>query len=168
MRKFNTNCRKTSDQDRRGIAALEAAVVMPVMIILVLGTIEMGTALRAGTIMQSAVREAGRLANMKWSDMIDQGDTPNAKVERDIRNFVTASGLPGSDTEFTVEITHANGPNVGQPFDIADSDNDLQMMQIKLTLPYSKISLFPTKYMAGKNVSASLALRSGMGSGLSN
>ena len=168
MKKFNTNCRSNSDQERRGIAALEAAVVMPVMIILVLGTIEMGTALRAGTIMQSAVREAGRLANMKWSDMVAQGDTPNAKVERDIRNFVTASGLPGNDPEFTVDITFAEGGNAGQPFDIADSNNDLELMNIKLTLPYSKISLFPTRYMSGKNVSASLTLRSGMGSGLSN
>ena len=166
MIKRQTTQRRTKNEKRRGIAALEAAVVMPVMIVLVLGTIEMGTALRAGTIMQSAVREAGRLANMKWSTLIDQNDTPNAKVERDLRNFVTASGLPGD--QLNVSITHASGDNAGQPFDISDSDNDLQMMKITLTLPYSNISLFPTNHMSGKSVSASLTLRSGMGSGLSH
>jgi len=75
------------------------------MLILVLGTIEMGTALRASTIMQSAVRDAGRLANMRWSEVIDEGDTPNAKIERDLRNSVTASGLPGDD--LVVTLTYA-------------------------------------------------------------
>ena len=153
-------------EDRRGVAALEAAVVMPMMLILVLGTIEMGTALRASTIMQSSVREAGRLANMNWTDMVSAGDTPNAKVERDLRNYVTASGLPGSD--LTIAITYAEGGNAGQTFDLADEDNELQKVKISLSLPYSSISLFPTRYMGGKNVSASLVLRAGMGAGLSN
>ena len=154
---------KTSN--RQGVAALEAAVVLPMMLILVLGTIEMGTALRASTIMQSAVREAGRLANMRWADIIDEGDTPNAKVERDLRNFVTASGLPGDD--LVVTLTYAEGSSIGQAFDIADEGNELQMVRIKLQLPYSSISLFPTRYMAGKSVSASLVMRAGMAGGLS-
>ena len=152
-------------RNRDGVAALEAAVVMPMMLILVLGTIEMGTALRASTIMQSAVREAGRLANMNWSQVVEAGDTPNAKIERDLRNFVTASGLPGSS--LSVSITHAEGANSGQTFDIADEDNELELMDITVALPYSSISLFPTRHMAGQSVSASLVMRAGMGSGLS-
>ena len=156
----------SSDERRRGVAALEAAVVMPMMLILVLGTIEMGTALRASTIMQSAAREAGRIANMNWGNVVEAGDTPNAKVERDLRNFVTASGLPGS--ALSISITHAEGANTGTTFDISDETNDLKMMAIKLSLPYSSISLFPTHHMANTNVSATLVLRAGMGGGLSN
>ena len=40
----------SATQNRKGVAAVEAAVVLPMMLILVLGTIEMGTALRASTI----------------------------------------------------------------------------------------------------------------------
>ena len=89
--------RKTpgEQQARNGVAALEAAVVTPMLLVLVLGTIEMGTALRASTIMQSAVREAGRLVNMDWNQVIGENDDPNSKVTRDLRNFVQASGLPG-------------------------------------------------------------------------
>lgn len=152
-------------QSRRGIAAVEAAVVLPMMLILTLGTIEMGTALRASTIMQSSVREAGRLVSMKWGNIVADGDTPNGKVERDLRNFVTASGLPGDD--LVVTIVHADGDKKGQTFDISDSSNDLEMVRIQIGLPYSSISLFPTRYMGASTVSASLTMRAGLSGGLS-
>lgn len=151
---------------RRGVAALEAAIITPVLLILVLGTIEMGTALRASTIMQSAVREAGRLVNMDWQSVVGDGDTPNAKVERDLRNFVTASGLPGS--ALTISITHADGPNTGQAFDIADENNELELVKIQLSLSYTQISLFPNRYMGGTDITARLIMRAGMGGGISN
>ncbi|MGB4708981.1 MAG: TadE family protein [Fuerstiella sp.] len=155
----------SATQNRKGVAAVEAAVVLPMMLILVLGTIEMGTALRASTIMQSSVREAGRITNMRWSEIVGEGDTPNAKLERDLRNFVTASGLPGND--LVVSIIHADGGSAGQAFDISDEANELKMVKIKLELPYSSISLFPVRYMGGKSVSASLVMRAGMAGGLS-
>jgi Flp pilus assembly protein TadG len=148
---------------RKAAAVIEAAVVLPMMLILVLGTIEMGSALRASTIMQSSVREAGRLANMNWGDVVESGDTPNAKIERDIRNYVTASGLPGS--ALAVDIVHAEGQSAGLPFDIADEDNALQLMKIEISMPYSAISLFPSNYMSGSNVRAFLILRAGLGGG---
>lgn len=151
-------------QSRRGVAAVECAVVLPVFLILTLGTIEMGAALRASTIMQSSVREAGRLVGKNWSELTTGSDTPNAKVERDLRNFVTASGLPGS--ALVINIQHADGPNKGQLFDISDPDNNLKLVKIRMTLPYSSISLFPTRYMGGSSVGAQLVLRAGLGGGL--
>ena len=157
------NRRNVATSNRSGVAALEAAVVLPMMLILILGTIEMGSALRASTIMQSAVREAGRLANMNWSDVVEDGDTPNAKIERDIRNYVTASGLPGA--ALIVSIVHADGDSVGLTFDISDEANELEMLKIEISMPYSAISLFPTNHMAGSNVRAFLVLRAGLGGG---
>ncbi|MEO2014747.1 MAG: TadE family protein [Fuerstiella sp.] len=155
--------RQVAAHNRSGVAVLEAAVVLPMMLILVLGTIEMGSALRASTIMQSAVREAGRLANMNWSDVVDADDTPNAKIERDIRNYVTASGLPGS--ALIVSIVHADGESAGLMFDISDEANELEMLKIEIIMPYSAISLFPSNHMAGTNVRAFLILRAGLGGG---
>ncbi len=153
----------SSSHSRKAVAVVEAAVVLPMMLILVLGTIEMGSALRASTIMQSSVREAGRLANMNWSDVVESGDTPNAKIERDIRNYVTASGLSGA--ALTVDIVYAEGQSAGLPFDIADEDNALQMMKIEINMPYSAISLFPSNHMGNSNVRAFLILRAGLGGG---
>lgn len=164
-------------ESRRGIAAVEAAVVTPVLLVLVLGTIEMGSALRASTIMQSAVREAGRLAAMDWERVLEDGDTPNEKVERDLRNYLIASGISpyatdsatGDDVDvLDFSIVHAEGPNEGQPFDLSDPDNELKLAKIEVSLPYSQISVFPVRYMGGTNLSARLVLRAGQGGGLSN
>ena len=154
-------------QNRKGVAAVECAMMLPIMMVLVLGLIEMGTALRASTIMQSSVREAGRLASMDWRYVVEDGETPNLKVEQDIRNFVTASGLPGED--LVVSIEHAEGDSAGTKFDISDSDNQLKLILIEITLPYSSISLFPTQYMGGRNLRAGLVSRAGIvGGNLAN
>ena len=166
MKRFATSLQSGRNEKRRGVAAVEAAVVLPMFLILTLGTIEMGTALRASTIMQSATREAGRLVSMKWGNLVEPGDSPNAKVERDLRNFVTASGLPGS--ALVITITHADGNKQGQTFDISDEDNDLELVEIKMELPYSSISLFPTRYMGGKSVAATLTMSAGLSGGFSN
>jgi len=150
-------------QLRQGVAVVECAIVLPVMLVLVLGTIELGTALRASTILQSAVREAGRLASMDWRYVVEDGDTPNQKVERDIRNFVSASGLPGNN--LFVSIEHAEGQSKGADFDISDPNNNLALLLIEVELPYSSISLFPVNYMGGSNVRAGLISRAGIAGG---
>lgn len=149
--------------DRKGVAAVECAIMLPIMMVLVLGLIEMGTALRASTIMQSSVREAGRLASIDWRYVVEDGETPNTKVEQDIRNFVTASGLPGAD--LVVSIEHAEGDSAGTEFDISDSDNELKLVLIEIRLPYASISLFPTQYMGGKELRAGLVSRAGIAGG---
>ena len=160
MKRWNHYIQK---QNRQGVAAVECAFMLPIMMVLVLGLIEMGTALRAGTIMQSSVREAGRLASMDWRYVVEDGETPNIKVEQDIRNFVTASGLPGED--LVVSIKHAEGDSAGAAFDISDSDNQLKLILIEITLPYSSISLFPTQYMGGRDLRAGLVSRAGIAGG---
>ncbi len=151
------------DKRRSGVAAVECAVLLPIMLLLVLGTIELGTALRAQTILQSAVREAGRLASMDWRFVVAENQTPNQKVDQDIRNFVSASGLPGAD--LIIRIEHAEGDDEGQTFDISDDDNSLELLLIEIELPYTSISLFPVRHMYGKNVRAAMVMRAGIGGG---
>ena len=160
MRRLNHDIQT---QNRKGVAAVECAIVLPIMMVLVLGLIEIGTALRASTIMQSSVREAGRLASMDWRYVVEDGETPNAKVEQDIRNFVTASGLPGDD--LVVSIEHAEGDSAGAEFDISDADNELKLILIEITLPYASISLFPTQYMGGTDLRAGVVSRAGIAGG---
>ena len=160
---MNKRATQQSAQDRRGVAAVECAIVLPMMLVLVLGLVELGTALRATTIMQSAVREAGRLASMDWRYVVDSGETPNGKVEQDIRNYVSASGLPGDD--LIVSIEHAEGAQEGSEFDISDEENELGLVLIEVELPYSSISLFPVRYMGGTNIRAGVVSRAGIAGG---
>ena len=147
------------------MAAVEAAILLPVLLMLALGAIEIGIAMRAATIMQSAVREAGRLVNTDWSELVGDQDDPNTKLERDLRNYVTASGLPGS--ALVISITHA-GADGGQTFDLADPDNELQHVKISLSLPHESISVFPNRYLRGSSIGAHLVMRAGLSGGLSN
>ena len=149
----------TLDNDRRGAAAVEFAVLLPLFLMLVMGTWEMGAALTAGTKMAAAVREGGRLASMDYEESLAAGQTANQKVEQDIKNFLTASGIPGS--EVTVTITYADGPSAGSTFDLQDPDNYLQLFKITASVEYEEISSFPLDYMAEETISGSLVFRLG-------
>jgi Flp pilus assembly protein TadG len=144
---------------RRGAAAVEFAVLLPLFLMLALGTWEMGSALTAGTKLAAAIREGGRLASMDYKDTLQPGQTINAKVVQDIKNFLTASGIPGS--KVTVTITYAEGPSAGQDFDLSNQANYLSMFTIKANVNYADISSFPVNYMKGQKVEAKLAFRLG-------
>lgn len=144
---------------RRGAAAVEFAVLVPLFLMLVMGTWEMGTALTAGTKMSAAVREGGRLASMDYTDTLNPGETINDKVVTDIKNFLTASGIPGD--QVTVSITYADGENVGAEFDLGDNGNYLKLFKITALVDYEDISTFPLEYMAGQQIEAKLVFRLG-------
>lgn len=152
-----------AETSRRGAALVECAVTLPVLLTLVLGTIELGTALKASTVLQSSCREAGRLAAMDWRYVVEATETPNEKVEQDLRNFITASGLPGDD--LVVRLLHADGEHEGQTFDLADPDNELELIRIEVELPYSSISLFPTNYLHGTALKGFVIMRAGLSAG---
>jgi Flp pilus assembly protein TadG len=145
--------------ERRGAAAVEFAVLVPLFLMLVMGTWEMGTALTAGTKMAAAIREGGRLASMDFQDTLTGDETINEKVIKDIKNFLTASGIPGDAVDIT--ITRADGENAGEDFDLSDQANYLELFTIRALVDYEDISTFPLKYMAGQQVEAKLVFRKG-------
>lgn len=155
--------RRTTAQERhtrrRGAAVVEFAIIAPVFLILVLGTIEAGQALRISNLMAAAVREGGRLAAMDWEEVVPDGQTANQKVMDDIRNFLVASGLPGDDIELS--ITSAEGADEGQNFDLADPDNQYRLFRIDASIPYDSVATFPSTFMGGQEITASLVFRSG-------
>lgn len=144
---------------RRGAAAVEFAVLVPLFLMLVLGTWEMGTALTAGTKMSAAVREGGRLASMDYKETLNEGETINGKIEQDIKNFLTASGIPGD--QVTITITHADGEHAGETFDLSDPGNYLELFTISALVDYEDISTFPLEYMEGQQIEAKLVFRMG-------
>ena len=134
-------------------------MLIPLFLMLVLGTWEMGTALTAGTKMAAAIREGGRLASMDFEDTLGEDETINDKVIKDIKNFLTASGIPGDLV--TITITHADGENAGDDFDLADGSNYLKLFTIRALVDYEDISTFPLDYMAGQQLEAKLVFRKG-------
>lgn len=145
--------------DRRGTATVEFAVIAPVFLILVLGTWEMGTAVRASNNLTAAVREAGRLASMDFTGTLAVNQTANQKVEQDIRAFLNAAGMPGGQA--TITITHADGAYAGQTFDLENGDNYLELFRITATVPFTAVSVFPNKIMQTSQLKAEMINRRG-------
>ncbi len=150
---------KFRQPDRRGTATVEFAVIAPVFLILVLGTWEMGTAVRASNNLTAAVREGGRLASMDFTGSLAVNQTANQKVTQDIRAFLNASGLPGAQA--VISITHADGPSSGQTFDLGNSNNYLGLFRITATIPFSSVSMFPNRIMQGAQLKAEMVNRRG-------
>lgn len=96
---------------------------------------------------------------MDWEGVLPEGTTPNQKVIGDIRNFLIASGVPASDAEVT--ITSAEGPDEGQPFDLADPENNLRLFRISVAIDYDNVSTYPANFMGGQRLRASLVFRAG-------
>lgn len=126
---------------------------------LALGTWEMGNAVTASNNLTAAVREGGRLASMDFTGTMEPNETPNQKVIRDVKAFVSAAGIPGA--QVTVTITHADGPNAGSTFDLSNDNNYLGLFRIKATVPYSAISMFPNRFLGGQTLRAELVCRRG-------
>ena len=145
--------------DRRGAALVEFSIVAPVFMFLILGMVEMGNALEATTQLSAALREAGRLASMDWSEIVPEGESPNEKVIRDIRNFLKAGGYPGDD--ITITLTSADGNDVGQTFDLADPANERRLFKLEATIPFEQVSTFPHGLMNGRNINARIVMRAG-------
>lgn len=83
---------------RRGNTVLEAALVIPVLLLLAFGTVEFGHYFYVRNNMQGAAREGVRAA-------IPAGAT-NSDVTTAVQNSLTAAGLQGSG--YTVTITPSN------------------------------------------------------------
>lgn len=153
---------KYHESGRSGVAAVEFALVAPIFFTLILGTAEMGRALDVSTNLTAAVREGGRLASMHHNGMIPAGTTTNAKVLQDIRNVLTANGINGN--KVTLTLTHADGPQLDQEFDLDDPLNALGNFRITATVAYRDVSFFPLKIMGESTLKTAIVFRLGQAS----
>ncbi|TWU13115.1 TadE-like protein [Symmachiella macrocystis] len=89
--------------ERRGVAAVEMALVAPLFMLLVLGIIEFGRYLMVGQLVVNAAREGTRMAI--------SGYFTEEEVRTDVETFVTeAIGLDPEDV--TIEIDTASGETI--------------------------------------------------------
>lgn len=75
-----------------GAAAVELALVLPLLVLFVFGTIEFGLAYNRQQAFQAAAREAGRLAAVGYHDEVnDPSSTVNERVRRTAASTVSPS-----------------------------------------------------------------------------
>ena len=108
--------------NRRGAAAVELAVVLPIFILMVFGIIEFGRAIMVHQILVNASREAARYAVV-----------PNATqtvMNNKISQYMTAADITGYTTGIQINGT------VGTLASAASDDE----IRVVISVPYSNVS----------------------------
>ena len=137
---------------REGVAAVEAAVVLPVLLTLMLGTWEAGRLVEVAQIMSNAVREGARLAAQgqiitttgAFTLVTVNSGTPN--VASTVQNYLTNAGINTTGLAVGFTFIDASGNPVASPTQPYQATKG-QRFRVTATLPYtsfrwSTITLF--------------------------
>ncbi|MDZ7620261.1 MAG: TadE/TadG family type IV pilus assembly protein [Patescibacteria group bacterium] len=119
-------------QDRKGAATVEFAIIAPVLVIFLLGMIEVSRFCEMSTTLRTSLRQGARLAGMDRDGILGAGQATNEKIAADVRNFLSACGLPGEST--VVSITN---PTTGEPMDLDAPESEFELFTLTATIPYS-------------------------------
>jgi Flp pilus assembly protein TadG len=110
---------------RRAAAALELAVVLPLLALLLLGIWEVGRVVEAQQLVSNAAREGGRQAS--------NGDKTSAEVQQDVLNYLAKAGV--DTTGCTVTVTNLTASTRNDPT-IA---NQMDELQVTVALPAKNV-----------------------------
>lgn len=130
----HTDIRCGASRAERGAAAVEFALLLPLLVLLVFGIVEFGLALHRQQVLATASREGARVGIRQGAPRPTAGD-----IERASRNVLTQAGVAGA----TVVVVGAGGA----------SGTDLR---VEVQLPYRFVVL--SNLVPG--VGASITLRS--------
>jgi Flp pilus assembly protein TadG len=111
--------------DRRGVAAVELAVVSPLLVWLLIGVWEVGRLLDVQTVVQNAAGVGGRQASA--------GASTNAQVQQAVIAYLQSAGLPTQNAAVTVQNLTTSGADASQA-------TQLDKLQITVSVPFHDVS----------------------------
>lgn len=117
--------KKRHPHPRRGVAAVEMAVVSPLFVILLLGLWEVGSMVEAQQLLNNAVREGGRQAST--------GVKTSADVQKVVVDYLKHNGITGITTS-NVTVKNLTNPKK----DPADA-NSLDQIQVSVSVPFDNV-----------------------------
>ncbi len=123
---------------RRGAAAVEFAVVLPVFITLVFGMIEYGRMVMVQQVITNAAREGCRKAIMDG--------TTGQEVLDLVNDYLDSAGITGATV--TVTPSEPSEAGAGEP------------ITVSVSVPYDQVSWLPAPmFLSGTEMSASCVMR---------
>jgi Flp pilus assembly protein TadG len=134
---------------RRGVAAVEAAVTLPVLMTLLLGVWEVGRMLQINATLTYAGREAARMAA---GGVFNGQPVTVAIVQQQVKDYLAAAGFPAASAEgAVVTITNLSGGSWTNPCDALPLDR----FRITITIPpgaaYDSLRWSPISRITGAN-----------------
>lgn len=124
---IRTNRARRAADRRRGAAAVELAVVTPLLLTMVFGIIEFGWTMMIRQNLINAAREGCRAATLKYTS----ASALEAAVIAKIDGSLSSLGFSHAEGDYTLEMEHAADPPV--------APNDVET--VTLSIPYSQVSL---------------------------
>lgn len=140
--------RKT--ERRRGAAVVEAALVLPIFFMVVLGIVEFGRAFMISQMLQNSAREGCRKAVT--------GAYSSATVSSDIKTELAAAGVKAADVTVTITVTVESG-NPAVANNEVSSATTKDLVSVTVSVPFSKVALIPGKYLGSKTLTGRSAMR---------
>ena len=148
---------KNRKESRRGVAAVEFAVVAPLLLTITFAMIEVNRGIESQDLLTTAAREGARFASMDRDGMLAEGESANAKLVEDVKTFLESNGLDRDAV--SVEVKHADDPTLD--FDIDDPANDLELFEVRVSIDYSEVSYMAVDAAGDYTMSASVYFRNG-------
>ena len=125
--------RASRPRNRRGVAAVEFAVVAPFLILLIFGIIEFGRAIMVQQVLTNASREGTRRAILE--------EVTASEVTTVVSDYLANSSIAGATV--TVSPTPLTSAGFGDP------------VTVTVSVPYDQVSWIPPWFMGGRTLSAS-------------
>lgn len=130
---------RNNQQTRTGLAAAEFALVLPFIVFLAIGMIEMGRGLQVKEILSDAARKGCRTGIKPLSS--------NSTVTTDINTVLTDNNLTSSDATITIQVNGATA-NVNTA-----KQND--KISVKVSIPVSKIAWITPLFLPASDIESS-------------
>ena len=114
---------------RRGAVAVEAALVMPMVLVLLFGIWEVGRFVLVGQILNTAAREGARLAAGGYTNSVP---VTCAMVQQAVQDYLTAAGFPSAAVSgSTVSVVCQASTGWTDPYQA----QPLDQFQVVVTIP---------------------------------
>lgn len=131
MRLSDRSLQTSRPARRRGVAAVELAFMLPLLLILLLGTWELGRMTEMQQLLSNAAREGGRQAST--------GNLTNSEVAQVVRDYLKQAGVPTTNATPAVVNTTRGG-------DVKDAVQ-LDQLTVSVTLPAADVRWVALNYL---------------------
>lgn len=118
--------RKQRNSVRSGVAAVELAVVAPLLALMLVGVWEVGRMVEVQQLVTNAAREGGRQAST--------GSKNAASVKNDVVNYLTVNGITGV-TASMVTITNLTNGSRSDP----TQGSQLDQYRVTVSMPFNNV-----------------------------
>jgi Flp pilus assembly protein TadG len=110
----------------RGVAAVELAVLLPLLVGLLLGVWEVGRMVEVSQLLTNAVREGARQAS--------EGSKNTAAVQTDVINYLNRNGISNVTTSM-VTFQNLTNPSNTDPSKAAQLDH----LRVSISVPFNNV-----------------------------